>query len=363
MPRPTLPKCVERLATMKVMITNHTESDLWNHMCGMMQKLEDKGSYYYDAWTEFVNDIFHNNPYDKYSLMDWRFHKVKRITDNMWRKDWTEDDNEEFMKLMSICRDLTICDNGFAWSETKEEFGDMKSQAEKFWVHFDTSEFKYYELFKYENAVKKYRTDDAEYIKERSQFRNHEDSHIIGDLPTQKISQFSFQTDEKYRNIVIEQKKTCKYCIGLEQMKKEREEAEAEHERKAKEDSDIWHKNQAEKRKQEEALKRRPSRMFSCEDCDYHTTSAHIFDDHMDSREHKTVENLKKWKCLTCNTQSRCAQEHLIHIQSKKHLKLTGEFQEEEVKHYECKACSYSTPHKQVYQTHCKSNKHLKNTA
>jgi hypothetical protein len=348
---------------MNVLITQHTESDLWNHMCGMIQRLETKGDYYYDAWNTFVNDMFHDNPYDKYALMDWRFNKVKRITDRMWRKDWTDEDNEEFMKLMSICGDLSRCDKGFAWSETKDEFHDMKNDAEKFRIRFDPSEFNFYETIKYDNAYKKYKSDDAEYIKERSEFRKHEDSHIPGDMPTQKISAFCFETDEKYRNIVIEEKKTCKYCINIAHLKKEREEAEAEHERKAKEDSDRWHNQQAEKRKQEEALKRRPSRMFSCEDCDYHTTSAHIFDEHMESREHEAIENLKKWKCLTCNTQSRYLREHLIHIQSKKHLKLTGQLEEEEVKHHECKACSYSTPHKQVYQTHCKSAKHLKNIA
>jgi hypothetical protein len=363
MPRPTLPKCVERLATMNVMITHHTESDVWNHICSMIQKLESKGGYYYDSWSDFVNDIFHHNPYDRYSINDWRSHNIKRITKSMWRKDWTDDDNDEFMKLMSICRDLTICDNAFAWSETKEEFGDMKNQAEKFWVHFDTNEFDYYESFKFDNALKKYKTDDAEYIKERSAFRNHEDNHITGNLPTQKTCEFAFKTDEKYRNSVIEQRKTCKYCLDILRLAKEREQAEAEHERKAQEDSELWHKKQEEKRKEQEALKRRPSRMFNCDDCDYHTTNSDRFDEHIESREHKTIENLKKWKCSTCNVQSRCTQEHLIHTQSKKHLKLTGEFQEEEVKHHECKACSYSTPYKQVYQTHCKSAKHLKNIA
>jgi hypothetical protein len=363
MPRPTLPKCLERVSTMNVMITHHTESDVWNHMCAMMKQLESKGGDYYEAWSDFVNDIFHDNPYDKYSINDWRLNKVKRLTNATWRDDWTDADNDEFMKLMSICRDLTICDNGFGWSETKEEFGDMKNQAEKFWVHFDTNEFKYYEAFKYEKSLKKYKTDDAEYIKERSEYRNHEDTHITGNLPTQRIAAQSYETDAKCRSIVDEAKKTCKYCIELVRMKKEREEAEIEHERKAQEDSERWHKQQEEKRKQEEALRRRPSRMFNCDDCDYHTTNSHFFDDHMESREHKTIENLKKWKCSTCNVQSRCTQEHLIHTQSKKHLKLTGQFEEEEVKHHECKACSYSTPYKQVYQTHCKSAKHLKNIA
>lgn len=363
MPRPTLPKCVERLATMNVMITNHTESDVWNHMCVMIKQLESKGGYYYDAWNDFVNGIFHENPYDKYSISDWRLNKVKRITNNMWRNDWTEADSEEFMKLMSICRDLTICDNGFSWSEKKEEFDDMKNQADKFWLHFDTKEFDYYEKFKFDNALKKYKTDDAEYIKERNEFRNHEDTHITGNLPTQKICAFAFNNDEKYRNSIIEKKKTCKYCIDLVRLAKERQEAEIEHERKAKEDSELWHKQQQEKRKEQEAINRRPSRMFSCEDCDYHTTSSNIFDEHIESREHEAIQNLKKWKCSTCNTQSRYLREHLIHIQSKKHLKLTGQLEEDEVKHHECKACSYSTPHKQVYQTHCKSAKHLKNIA
>ena len=364
MPRPTLPKCVERVATMNVLITQHSENDVWFHMCRMSSLLEMKGRGYWQQWNDFVNKMFNNNPYEKYTIQDWRFNRVNRITVERWREDWSEEEMEEFMLLTSISRDLDLCENAFEWSKTKPEFFDMKNDAERFKLHFITDEFKMYESVKYNNAFKKYKTDDAEYIAERNYFRNHEDSHISGNLPTQKTSAYAYEVDEKYRNNIIEAKKTCRYCIELARLQKDREEAEAEQIRKQEEDNKNWIKEQAEKRKQEEAQMRRPSRMHSCDDCDYHTTSLGQYDNHMESREHKAVENRKKWFCKDCGIQSRSTQEYEFHIRSKKHLKAVGELNEEEkeTQVFECKACSYTTPYKQVYQTHMKSAKHLKNT-
>lgn len=364
MPRPTLPKCVERLTTMNVMITQHTESDLWSHMVRMNNLLEEKGDWFWEEWNNFVNDMFRSNRYMNYSVNDWRCHRVKRVKVEDWRDDWNDSTMEEYMNLMGITNDLDRCNKGFKWSETKDEFGDMQSKADKFYHHFNQDEFSMYESMKYREAERKYKTDDAEYIKERNAFRTHEDNHISGDLPTQKISAQSYETDAKYRNHIDEAKKVCKYCIDLARMKKEREEAEELYLMKMNEKNEAWQKQQAEKHKQEEAQMRRPSRMHSCDDCDYHTTSLGSYEDHMESREHKAVENRKKWYCKDCGIQSRSTQEYEFHVRSKKHLKAVGELDEEEkeTQVFECKACKYSTPYKQVYQTHMKSAKHLKNT-
>lgn len=365
MPRPTLPKCVERLTTMNVMITQHTESDLWSHMCRMNTLLEEKGDWFWEEWDNFVNDMFRSNRYAKYTVNDWRFHRVKRVKAEDWREDWNDETSDEYMILMSITHDLERCNKAFDWRNTKEGFGDMESEAYKFNQHFKYDEFSMYESMKFRDAERKYKTDDAEYIKERSEFRHHEDGHISGDLPTQKISAQSYETDAKYRSHIDEAKKTCKYCIALAQAKKEREEAEELYLMKTKEEDERWQKEQAEKRKELEIQMRRPSRMHSCDDCDYHTTSMGSYSDHMESREHKAVENRKKWYCKDCGIQSRSTQEHEFHVRSKKHLKAVGELEEEEkeTQVFECKACKYSTPYKQVYQTHMKSAKHLKNTA
>jgi hypothetical protein len=352
------------MTTMNVMITHHTEEDLWAHMCRMETLLEKRGDYYSSAWSKFSGDVIFDNPYAKYSVMDWRLHKVKKITENKWREDWTAEELELFTTLLSINGDYELCDKAFDWSSNKAGFCSMKYEAEKFCLCFDKTDFKLYSDMRHDVAYKKYQTQDAEYINEKIMKNSHDESHISGDSPAQKLSAWAYENDAEYKTRIIEAKKTCKYCIEDTERKKRQEDYEIAYEIAMKEQNIKWAREQEEKRKQQEAQMRRPSRMHSCEDCDYHTTSIGAYDDHMDSREHKAVENRKKWFCKDCGIQSRSVSEHEFHIRSKKHLKAIGELEEEEkeiVKH-ECKSCSYSTPYKQVYQTHLKSAKHLKNT-
>lgn len=363
MPRPTLPKFLERMRTMNVLITQHGEDDLWANMCRMNTLLETQGNVYCEMWNEFINKMFHKNPYDKYSVNDWRGHRVKRIEESKWRDDWSENDADEYMKLLSVSIDLELCNRAFNWENTKNDYADMLHTANSFRSRFDTDEFKCYELFKYNDARKRYEKDDAEYIKEKHKRAYHDEHHITGDSPPQKFSAMLLQIDAEYRTRNTEERKTCEYCILIELRMKEREEAEQKHIAEMEEKNRLWREEKERQRKQEEAQMRRPSRMHSCDDCDYHTTNSSFYDDHIESREHKAVINRKNWFCKECGIQSRSMPEHEFHLKTRKHLKNCGEVSDdEEVKTYECKACEYTTPYKHVYQTHCKSAKHLKRT-
>lgn len=353
MPRSSLPNITAKMRTIEVMLTKTTEETIWTHLQNKMVGLEDKIDEYSNRLNELTNLYFHTNPYDKYTIKDWRENrpKMKYNLDRLrWISDLGEEYSKEYFDMLEVITDIRICNKAFP--EWNERLSDIMEVIE--FLKFDTTELITWERIKFYKSKEKYEKEDVEYIAEQKLLRNHRESHLTRER---------FLTNEFYRRVMYEGKEpeywtTCKWCISHEKMLQDIKDAEAEQERIIQQEI----KKHEEKKRQERAERVASIEYHTCECCDYKTSNIDAYDRHLESKEHRVKQNHIDWFCECCNTQSRSKNEHEFHLKSNKHQQNAGLITDE-IKMFRCECCDYETARKDYYKLHLGSKKHIKNSA
>ena len=351
MPRHTLPQSVASLKTMEVFLTKTTEEQIWDNLEKQMVGLEEKIEEYYDTLNDLTKIYIYTNPYDKYSIQDWRNQKpkLKYKYDKMrWLSENGEQYLAEYLRIIDIKHDIRKCNRAFP--EWEEKLNQIIFYMDKYTPN--TEELLYYETEKYQEAKKRYEEADAEYIKEHKKIFDHREFHITREKF--KINDFS-------RNVICcgvepEYWTTCKWCVEDERRLKDIKEAEVEQDRIIQEDMKRYEAEQQKKR----AEKNKDIEYHICECCEYKTSNPDIYDRHLDSKEHKIKQNHTDWFCKCCNTQSRSKNEHEFHLKSSKHQKNMNGDLRGKPDIFRCECCSYDTPRKDLYNRHLLSKSHIK---
>lgn len=350
MPRTTLPRCLLKLDTMEVCITKTTEEQIWTHLQNIIVGLEDTIDKYDNRLNDVVNLYFHSNPYDKYTIKDWRDDRPRMkysYDKSLWLTEMGEEYAKGYSRMWDIITDVRICSRAFP--DWEERLSDIIEVIEN--VRFDTDELIMWERIRYDQSKKKYEEEDAEFIAERRLLRNHRDGHLTRE---------KFLTDEWWRVVAYENKepeywKTCKWCIQQEKMLQDIKDAEKEEERKNQEMIQRYE----EKMRKEQAERIANTHYYTCEVCDYRTTNIDSYERHTESKEHKVKQNHKDWFCECCNIQSRSKNEHEFHLKTTKHQQNAGLVSEvKEATKYVCECCEYETSRKDLYNRHLSSKKH-----
>jgi hypothetical protein len=345
MPRPTLPDCLRKLQTMTVLLTKTKEEDIKAHIQKVIVDWDAK----YNVFRKLLNDVIWSyvnaNPYDKYTVQDWRSCKPKlkyRYDKFAWMD---EEQSDTFLQLGKIKSDLFRCVRAFP--QWHDEFADTLYEMER--AVLDTDELVFVEGNRYYTSKKKYEADDAEYIKERSARTDHDYCHV---------TKQKYLADDYTRKILCNGKEpaywdTCTFCISHEQRIQDQKDYEAEQRQRTEEDERLYRETQKLTRQAE--LETRE--LKTCETCEYSTYGEDAFARHLDTKEHKIKQNHKDWKCELCAFQGRSSSEHEFHLQSTKHQKNAG-LLEVVVTEYKCECCNYETKLKGNYERHLLSKGH-----
>lgn len=351
MPRATLPNITAKMRTMEVLITKTTEEAIWTHLQNKMVGLEEKVDMYSKRLNDITDMYFHNNPYEKYTIKDWREGRPKqkyKLEKMRWLTDMGDDYAEDFFRMLEIISDIRICNRAFP--EWNERLRDIMEVVE--FLKFDTDELIIYESRWFRESREKYEKEDAEWIEEKRKYNSHRDH----------ITRENFMKNEYYRLHYGSEEPsywtTCEWCVKHEQNQKEIKEYQQEEERKIQEDIKRYN----EKRRQEQAQRIAELEYHTCDICDYRTSNEDAYDRHMDSKEHRVKQNHTEWFCKCCNTQSRSKNEHEFHLKSNKHQQNAG-LAIQEVKVYTCECCEYETQRKDLYNRHLSSKKHITNSS
>jgi len=340
------------MQTMEVLLTKTTEEAIWTHLQNVMVGLEQKLNKYGKILDDLTDSYFRNNPYDKYTIQDWRDDRPRmkhKLDKTLWLTEASEEYLRDYYRLLDIIRDVRICSRAFPdWEERLSDIMNVIDCSK-----FDTTELISYEAMQYAKSKKKYQEEDAEYIAERSLLRSHS-----GHLTREK-----FMTDEWWRVIAYENKepeywKTCKWCIQHEKMLQDSKDLEKEEERRIQE----MMRNYEENERQRQAERIANTHYYTCEICDYRTTNIDSYESHLEKKEHKVKQNHKDWFCESCNIQSRSNNEHEFHLKTTKHQQNAG-LVVDEPKMFRCECCDYETLRKDFYKLHLASKKHIKNSA
>lgn len=339
--------------TIEVCITKTTEEAIWNHLQNVIVGLEDTIDIYHKRLEELINLYFHSNPYDKYTIQDWRDDRprLKYYQDKtLWLTDMGEEYAKGYSRMWDIIGDVRLCSRAFP--EWEERLSDVMEVVE--YVRFDTDELFMWERIKYNQSKKKFEEQDAEFLEERRLLRNHREGHLTRE---------KFLTDEFWRVIAYNNKEpeywtTCKWCIQHEKMLQDIKDCEKEQERIIQEEIRKYE----EKKRQEQAERIASIEYHTCEVCDYKTSNIDSYEKHIESKEHKVKQNHKDWFCECCNIQSRSKNEHEFHLKTTKHQQNAG-LLGEEMKVFRCECCEYETSRKDHYKIHMVSKKHMKNAS
>lgn len=362
MPRPTLPNELKDIGMMEVLLTHHTEENLWDFYKNKGELVEEVTDTIRKAKDRWLEKVFDRNPYNDHN---WRKGRPARLDKSNWMKYLTEEDTEKYHSLRYLMKDLHICNKVFNWAETKPEFDDIKWSTERlFTMSSDTMEFELYENLRYNQAKEKWEEEDKEWIEEQKVITYHKTHH----RPKGWKEEHWDKMDEFERNWHIrggydlEYHEECKYCVK-EQEDKERRERELieyeEREAKRIEEADRkWREQrEAERRAKEEERARIPVVTYHCDVCNYTTQSSYLWDEHTDSRPHKTMKNMKDWYCKECEIQCRNLGDWTAHLQTKKHKYNVGEMKKQT--EYHCEKCNYTTGHRQNFDKHLTTKAHL----
>jgi hypothetical protein len=350
MPRATLPRCLLKMQTIDVCITKTTEECIWTHLQNVMVGLEHKLDKYGKILNDLTNLYFHTNPYDKYTIKDWRDDRPRlkhKFDKTLWLTEVSEEYLRDYYRLLDVIRDIRIC--VLAFPEWEQRLSDTLNVIDC--SKFDTTELISYESMQYAKSKKKYQEEDAEYIAERQLLRSHRDGHLTRE---------KFLTDEFWRVIAYENKepeywKTCKWCIQHEKMLQDVKDSEKEEERRNQETMQKYE----ERMRQEQAERIANTHYYTCEMCDYRTTNIDSYESHLETKEHRVKQNHKDWFCESCNIQSRSKNEHEFHLKTTKHQQNAGLVSEvKEATKYVCECCEYETSRKDLYNRHLSSKKH-----
>jgi hypothetical protein len=133
MPRASLPHYLAKMTTMEVFLTKTTEEQIWNHIEKQIEGLEEKIDGFKNDLEVLVESYYKGNPYDKYTIDDWRNQRPK----SFYRGDklkWIHDGGEEYAKsffdMLDVFRDIRLCERAFPeWFERLTTFCMLLTEA------------------------------------------------------------------------------------------------------------------------------------------------------------------------------------------------------------------------------------------
>jgi Tfp pilus assembly major pilin PilA len=343
MPRATLPTCVKNLRTIEVFLTKTTEEILWAHFQKLLENWEERADAYSAQLDALSQKYYDTNPYENYTINDWRNNRPKLKYKNA-KYSWIEDD-DDYTNLNDIKHDVMRCVRAFP--EWEQKLGSVYHAIEIF--KLDVEELVRFESKRYEESREKYVKEDWEYIKRQNLQTDHRYFHKTKE---------QFYSDETVRNVVYQNKEpdywtTCEWCILNEQRLKEQKEYEEEQKRLAEEDERRYKEMCKLKQYEETEARER----LTCDYCKYSTYNGDAYERHLGEKQHKANENHSKWFCKLCDHHSRSNTEYEFHIATLKHKKNVGEI--EKVTEYTCECCDYTTKRKDLYKKHLTSKTHM----
>lgn len=360
MPSKTLPPELKNITMMEVLLTHHTEEDVWTFYVKKCEELFEFESIIHNARERWISKVFEKNPYTNHN---WRKGKPSRLQKDGWLKYLNEAEVQKYHELAYLPRDLHVCNRALKWEE-KEDFHQLVFDVEKTYKLFsDDGEFQLYEANRFREAKEKWETDDAVWIQEQKDLNYHKSSHRPKGWKENWWNNIGEEEKAWYSRgpVDFEFHEDCRFCKMEEEqrIKKEKEEREYQErqEQQEREYHETWKRECEEKRKVEEEQRVRNTVKYTCECCKFDTTSKYVFDEHNQSRSHKAIKNLQDWYCADCETQCRTSIEWAAHINSRKHKIQIGEV--EKTEDYHCEKCGYTTKHKQNFDKHCITKRHI----
>ena len=378
MPRASLDSRLSCLSTFQVLLTKHTEEDLWSHFTSNIEKYKQ---YYWNTetiLTRALQDVRQSNPYT--SRDAWRkcLFSLQRKVALRYEHTWwyyaktVDDDSKADLHywFMRFVKDIEVCDRVFGWSNSKEEYNSLHYDLERMRADILLMEQEIVQLDKdmYDTAYNKWKIEDAEWIQDSQMRRSHGDHK-----PRWEHQQRCLRDPEEkewYDRIGGEplHLKQCPLCLAspnhqrtLEE-KNKFEEEEAEHERQEEEkrrESDKIAREEERQKRLAEYRSQPPPTKYECEVCEMTIHGDSAWDLHTNSKDHLRNEKHKSWYCETCKFQGRHKVEYTHHLTTRKHLELSGETTTRDMETYACEPCGYSCYLKQHLDQHCKSKKHI----
>ena len=378
MPRASLDSRLSCLSTFQVLLTKHTEEDLWSHFTSNIEKYKQ---YYWNTetiLTRALQDVRQSNPYTsrdawRKCLFSLQRKVALRYEHTWWYYAKTVDDDikaDLHYWFMRFVKDIEVCDRVFGWSNSKEEYNSLHYDLERMRADILLMEQEIVQLDKdmYDTAYNKWKIEDAEWIQDSQMRRSHGDHK-----PRWEHQQRCLRDPEEkewYDRIGGEplHLKQCPLCLAspnhqrtLEE-KNKFEEEEAEHERQEEEkrrESDKIAREEERQKRLAEYRSQPPPTKYECEVCEMTIHGDSAWDLHTNSKDHLRNEKHKSWYCETCKFQGRHKVEYTHHLTTRKHLELSGETTTRETETYACEPCGYSCYLKQHLDQHCKSKKHI----
>jgi hypothetical protein len=376
MPRPTLPDGSDRLRTMNVLLTKHTEEDILNHILSCREPAERILSKYAPMVDEEIYQTVHNNPYN---TLNWKKHyeykfqnkptpfkqRYEKVSDIF---PLTEELVNEISYLVNIKTDIQICERIFKWSETNEDFSEMEYRLKgKIDMFFESQrELVYFDSMAFRKSKEDWDKANVEYLADynlRLDHRKHKTQEEYEAKLREQLSNpdacqwYGGEDGYKEKYPFVDTSETCKYCIEqaiLRKAKEERDRIREEEEKK-----------QEEEQIQQETIQRVVVPIVqakfdpkTCDCCEFVATTKYEWTSHINSREHVTKEKLKKTYCSTCQIQCKNESDYQVHLQTQKHKKKSGDMPVV----YKCEACQYETNIKRNYELHCGTKKHKETT-
>ena len=356
---------------MEVVITKHTEAELWNHLDNLYQKYLEEALDIINEQSKWVDWIFVNDPYKNFV---WRNRSPKRVKFDEWMDGAKEEHyNEIMMEHFKFKYDFKLCGRVFGWDQTDHEkfveYDAMDFEMfNKYSYDLKNEEFDFYENKKYEQSKKDWELKDAIWIEDNKLQKEHDTKHHTIYFHMKQMEQVEdkdFYIKWYFKDGILKNTEdpNCKFCVKAQkdraeepERKRLQEEREQEEERKLEESNRKWQEEKERERREEIANRE----TYCCKECNYSTFSSESFDVHEESKEHKKIMELRRFFCEDCSVQCRNQTEYSIHIQTKKHKIACGEIEKQT--EFRCDPCEYVTGLKQNFDKHCLTKGHAEKT-
>jgi hypothetical protein len=344
------------MRTYDVLVTQTTEDDLWSHFCKEFETFDSKIYKYYARLSDAVHYFVRKNPY---LTFNWKDGPPKRKFKDFM--DWFGDNENEitdYFRLSYLINDLRLCDKEFGWSSDEEyssQYYDMFNEAEKYqhMIHDGLKDLENIEATRYNSAKKQWEEVNKDWIEEKNLKYTHDQFHKPKEYYTELIKNDKDAKAWYEERGIPNNEETCKHCMAQIKAKKE-------YEIKLKlEEEEVQRLIEETKAKEIQIIETvvQPTITYTCDECQYKTTSKSSFNYHEKSKDHKKLLRKKQLTCTVCDVFSRTEIEHEYHLKTKKHRQMTGEEVIEETE-WKCDICNYKANLKHHLDNHLKSKRH-----
>lgn len=290
MPRATLPHVLSNTRTFSVLITQHTEDEVYekaiktfSSVSASFEKLHTDLCKYIRSWTE-------ENPYMNFDWKKYYPRPPNRLNTPMAYYRNPEEDMRHVEKVYGYVRDLQACDLAFKWSETRTEFGSILYDADKMSITLkaDIDEAKDVEAIAYRLAKAKFEKEEASFIAEWKAKDIHNSTHHPLSWYIEKAEQ-----DDGFKQFYLARggfpdhvKQGCPYCIP-------------------------------------------EKKTYICSACCLETTCKTNYEEHLETIKHKKktgqIPDKEMFVCSACNYETAVKQNWEKHCATSKHLKKIGQ--------------------------------------